>query len=83
MEDPAREARNDHVPSTCDTHGLSSLPRVSRESVLAWWALGKNQSKEGSFSNSEKQGTKMTVIVVAGTVIVELVAMEEPTPQSL
>ena len=36
-----------------------------------------------SLSNSEKQGTKVTVIVVAGTVIVELIAMEEPAPQSL
>jgi hypothetical protein len=44
---------------------------------------GKNQSNDGSLSNSEKQGTKVTVIVVAGTVIVELIAMEEPAPQSL
>lgn len=54
---------------------------------------GKNQSKKGSFSSSEKKVTKMTVIVVpfnkvdhpapTGTVIVELDAMEEADPQAL
>lgn len=85
MGDPAREARHNHVPSTCNTHGLPSLPRVSREPVLAWWALRK-ESEQGS---SEKQSTKITIILVAFdkdhpaptvTVIVELDVMEEPLP---
>lgn len=44
--DPAREARHSLVPSICNTHGLASLPRMSREPILAWWALRK-ESQQG------------------------------------
>lgn len=54
VSDPARKARHCHVPSTCNTHGLASLARMSREPILAWWALRK-ESQQGRLIQQRRE----------------------------
>lgn len=93
VSDPARKARHCRVPSTCNTHGLASLSRMSREPILAWWALWKESQQGRLIQQLREAGDKNYVILVAlekgnhpavtGTAIMELDAMEKPVLQSL
>lgn len=62
MRNAAKETRHSHFPNTCNTHSLASLPRMSREPVLAWWTLGRELEPEKLIQH--KQVTTITILLV-------------------